>query len=97
MSSQKISMTSRILRLFYTDQLGPGKMFLSEEVAQEYDEVRVIRIAQHVEAEQSFEAEIRYIFDAENDADHIEASTSTSGLSVRTDLTVNMSRGGLIK
>ena len=72
-------------------------MFLLEEIDEDYEEARAIRIAQHVEAEQSFEAEIRYIFRDENDDDHIEASTSNSDLSVPTDLTVNMSRSGLVR
>ena len=65
-------------------------MFLLEEIDEEYEEALAIRIAQHVEAEQSFEAEIRYTFGDENDADHIEASTSNSGLSVPIDLTVHV-------
>ena len=72
-------------------------MFLLEEIDEEYEEDRAIRITQHVEAEQSFEAEIRYIFGDENEADHTEPSTSNSDLSVPTDLTINMTRSGLIR
>ena len=47
-----------------------SEMFLLEEIDKEYEEAHAIRIAQHVEAEQSFGAEIRYIFGNENDADN---------------------------
>ena len=61
-------------KLFYHDQLGPRIMYISEEVDNEYEAARAEKIAKFLEARESYEAEISYIFGEDNGDDGASAA-----------------------
>ena len=48
---------------FYEDQINQRVMFVSEEIDKEYEEDRSLRIAQLQDAENSFQMEMSFMFD----------------------------------
>ena len=48
---------------FYEDQINQRVMYVSEEIDKEYEEDRSLRIAQLQDAENSFQMEMPFIFD----------------------------------
>ena len=48
---------------FYEDQINQRVMFVSEEIDKEYEKDRSLRIAQLQDAENSFQMEMSFIFD----------------------------------
>ena len=53
-------------------------MYLSEEVDEEYEEVRAARIAQFLAAQAAAEAELRYIFEDDTDTERLDLPSASN-------------------
>ena len=69
-------------------------MYLSEEIDEEYEEVRAAKIAQFIAAQAAAEAELRYIFQDDTDTERLglPSTYTTTGISVSRSGTIRQTK-----